>query len=136
MICRKIYETRTHGLCGTTLPGVAINCEHSQTKCSLNCSPQCAGYTEAGSVQTPTAAQKRHNQEFIEYAANRPAKTEPFVPSKITPAVPPIMQNNAQNNIKTNVQPPVRNNASGCGCSGNTAARGSYATKSTASYVR
>jgi hypothetical protein len=134
MICRKIYETRIHGLCGTTVPGVVINCEHSQTKCSLNCSPQCAGYEEGGATQTPTAAQKKHNQEFIEYTANMPVRTEPIVPAKITPTAPVIVQNNIKNNISI----PTRNNSpsSGCGCSGNSTTRGSYTTMTTASYVR
>jgi hypothetical protein len=140
MICRKIYETRIHGLCGTAAPGVVINCEHSKTKCSLNCSPQCSGYEEAGSVQTPTVAQKQHNREFIEYIANAPTKTEPIKPLNRTPSLSPIavspivVQNNAKNNLpQLNGNKPA---SGGCDCSGNSYTRTNYTAPAKANYIR
>jgi hypothetical protein len=134
MICRKIYGTRTHGLCGTTVPGVAITCAHSKTKCSLDCSPQCSGYEEVGSIKTPTAAQQKHNKEFVEYAANAPVRTEPILPAKITPAPAPVI---IHNNAKTIISAPTQNQvkSGGCGCSGDKN-RTNYASASSASYVR
>jgi hypothetical protein len=137
MICRKIYETRTHGLCGTTVPGVAITCEHSKTKCSLGCSPQCAGYEESGSTKTPTKAQQNHNREFIEYAAHAPVRTEPIQPVKITPApAPALIQNNAKNILPNPSQSHNRTNTGGCGCGGASKPQTNYTSIRSASYVR
>jgi hypothetical protein len=100
----------------------------------LNCSSQCSGYEEGGATQQPTAAQKRHNQEFVEYVANAPIKREPFVPSKVTPISPVIVQNNAKNIISQPANKTVQ--SSGCGCSGSKSAKSNYTTMSSASYVR
>jgi hypothetical protein len=132
MLCRKIYETRKHGLCGTVVPGVKIDCEYSQTKCSLDCSSQCSGYEENGATQKPTTAQKRHNQEFIEYSATAPVRNTPIVPSKITPTAPAIVQNNAKQSIPQQANSNAQ--SSGCGCGG--ASKRSYTAATTASYVR
>jgi hypothetical protein len=147
MLCHKIYETRTHGLCGTTVPGVAITCEHSKTKCSLDCSSECAGYVESGSTKTPTAAQQQHNKEFIEYTDNVVIKAEPILPAKITPTASRIVsstasssfvQNGARDSLSTPAQSytPSGSSSGGCGCGGASKAKTNYTAPRPASYVR